>query len=404
MKPVMTSSSHSILTPLHLKTPTHKGLWLVIGVVGVTSLLFAEATDTGLIDGVAPGDLFSYGVHELKWEADANGNRFMDVGEVQVKRGGHWTVLEEKEFVHTVKRRRSQLYMENAYVYKKTPTRDLELYIDFPEDWKASDQRPVMLWFFGGAWNTGTPFAFKAQSLYFAQRGVVGVCVDYRIRTVDGIPTDGYLSGHDAKSAIRWVRKNAAQLGIDPDRIMAGGDSAGGHLALATQIDSLNDPEDDLSISTKVVGLALHNPYVVLINPKSWVYQIDFKTLPPLWVGYSLNDHAAYTDDPTSKRTERNGERLVKELELAGIPLRTYIKPDGGHGFCSGPPHLRTSTEDIDLFFQECGLLEPGTAELPDKQTGGFLGKQHLLKIEAGNATRSVPRSLEFVTRVPSQN
>jgi acetyl esterase/lipase len=187
----------------------------------------------------------------------------MDPGEVEVNRAGTWGALDEAEFKNIVLRRRSQLYMENAYVYKKTPTRDLELYVDFPTAWKPSDKRPAIVWFFGGAWNTGSPFAFKPQAEYFSRRGVVGIRVDYRIRTVDGIKNDGYLSGLDAKTAIRWVRKNAAALGIDPENIMAGGDSAGGHLAIATQIPDLNDPADDLSISTKVSALILHNPYVV---------------------------------------------------------------------------------------------------------------------------------------------
>jgi acetyl esterase/lipase len=288
--------------------------------------------------------------------------------------------------------------MKNAYVYKETPTRDLELYADFPKDWKASDKRPAIVWFFGGAWNTGSPFAFKPQADYFARRGVVGIRVDYRIRTVDGIKNDGYISGLDAKTAIRWVRKNAASLGIDPNNIMAGGDSAGGHLAIATQIPELNDPADDLSISSKVSALLLHNPYVVYINPKSWIYQIDFKTLPPVWVAYGLKDKAAYNDDPSTKRRERNGESFVKELGQAGIPLRTYIKADGGHGFCSGAVHLNPSTLDIDDFLQACGLLPKGKVAGPGKKTAGAWASEHMREIVQGQAILSQPRTLEFVS------
>ena len=126
------------------------------------------------VDGVSPGSLFRYGVHSLKWTADANGNALMDLGEVESERAGQWEPLTKGEFDHTVKRRRLLMYMPNAYIYKKTPTRDLTLYIDFPTEWKATDKRPVMLWFFGGAWNTGDPAAFKPQADYFAKRGVVG--------------------------------------------------------------------------------------------------------------------------------------------------------------------------------------------------------------------------------------
>ncbi len=180
---------------------------------------------------------------------------------------------------------------------------------------------------------------------------------------------------------------------------MTGGDSAGGHLAIATQIKDLNDPSDDLTISTKVSALLLHNPYVVLINPKSWIYQIDFKTLPAVWVAYGLKDKAAYNDDPSSKRTERNGESFVKELTAAGIPLRTYIKADGAHGFCSGGVHVSPSTLDKDDFLQQLKLIPEG--KLPNHKIihYGAWRSEHLRKITEGNATLSLPKTLEFPTK-----
>jgi len=352
----------------------------------------------GTIDAVDPGAHFSYGVHQFQWSADSNANRLIDLDEVEINVNGTWQAVDEDTFTNTIKRRRAGLYMENGFIYKKTPTRDLALYIDFPDNWQESDKRPAIIWFFGGAWNTGTPYAFKSKADYFAKRGVVSVRVDYRIRTVDGIFNDGFISGHDAKTALRWVRKNAGRLGIDPDRIIAGGDSAGGHLAIATQIPTLNDPSDDSSISTKVSALLLHNPYVVFINPASWVYQIDFNTLPPVWISYGLNDKAAYDDDPSSKPSERNGESFVKELSEAGIPLKTYIKADAGHGFCSGPPHLAPSTLDADLFLQQCGLLEKGSASLP-QSSGEAMLNELLQNIEAGKLQPIELKTLEFVTQ-----
>jgi acetyl esterase len=349
------------------------------------------------IDGVAPGGTYRYGIHELKWGKDTNGNRLMDPGEVQRKEKGKWVELEKKDFGITVNRRRSGMYLPNAYIYRRTPTRDLMLYIDFPEDWKASDKRPAMLWFFGGAWSVGNPSHFKPVSEYFAKRGVVGICVDYRIGRVDGNDRNDYRGALDGKTAIRWVRKNAAKLGIDPDRIMAGGDSAGGHIPVATQIPTLNDPDDDLTISGKLAALLMQNPYVVRISEESWVFQMDFKTLPPVWISYGLNDKAAYNDKPGNRREERNGASFIAELEKAGIPLRTYLREGQGHGFCSGP-HLDPSTRDIDDFLQECRLLPPAEAELPDKMTGAARGR-HMQAALAGKVKRAEPEILEFPTK-----
>jgi acetyl esterase len=69
----------------------------------------------------------------------------------------------------------------------------------------------------------------------------------------------------DAKSAIRYVRKNAQRLGIDPNRIVAAGGSAGGHLAAAAgTIAGLDEPNEDAAISSKPNAMLLFNPAVVL--------------------------------------------------------------------------------------------------------------------------------------------
>lgn len=374
----------------------HRAFGLVL--FGLCLNLSANSPEGSTLEGVFPGSEFAYGVHRLKWTADNNQNGVMDLDEAQIERDNAWVGVSKTEFEQLVKRRRALMYMDNAFVYKKTPTRDLELYVDFPPDWKETDCRPAIIWFFGGAWTVGSPFHFAPQADYFARRGVVCLRVDYRIQTVDGIKNDGYTSGLDAKTAVRWVRKNAGRLGIDPKRIMTGGGSAGGHLAMATQIPSMNDPDDDLSVSAKSAALLMHNPYVVRINDQSWVYQIDFKSLPPVWVGYSTLDKGAYTDDPSKERTRRSGETFVQELQAAGIPLRTYIRDEGGHGFCSRPPHLRASTLDIDDFLQECGLLEAGKAEMAEGPSGAAIMQQHLQRVEAGERIRSEPRQLEFVS------
>lgn len=92
---------------------------------------------------------------------------------------------------------------------------------------------------------------------------MVAMAADYRVRDRHGVKAKTCVE--DAKSAIRWIRKNASRLGIDPDRIAAGGGSAGGHLAVSTAtLSSHDDPKDDLSISCRPNALVLFNPAVVL--------------------------------------------------------------------------------------------------------------------------------------------
>jgi acetyl esterase/lipase len=69
----------------------------------------------------------------------------------------------------------------------------------------------------------------------------------------------------DAKSAIRWVRENASDLGIDGNRIAAGGGSAGGHLAAAcATLSKFEEENENKSISSKPNSLVLFNPALVL--------------------------------------------------------------------------------------------------------------------------------------------
>jgi len=65
----------------------------------------------------------------------------------------------------------------------------------------------------------------------------------------------------DAKSAIRWVRAHAKELGIDPAKVIAAGGSAGGHLAAATAlVPGFDSAGDDLSISAVPDAMVLYNP------------------------------------------------------------------------------------------------------------------------------------------------
>jgi acetyl esterase/lipase len=92
---------------------------------------------------------------------------------------------------------------------------------------------------------------------------MVAITADYRVASRHQVKPVTCVA--DAKSAVRWVRANAARLGIDPRRIAVGGGSAGGHLAAATAtLPGLDDPADDLRVSAVPDALVLFNPGLVL--------------------------------------------------------------------------------------------------------------------------------------------
>ncbi len=118
------------------------------------------------------------------------------------------------------------------------------------------DKRPAFLFFHGGGWGAGMPEWGYGQCRHYAERGLVGISFEYRLRWRHG--TTPIESVEDAKSAVRWVRAHAAERGVDPDRIVVAGFSAGGHLAAATAlVPGSDDPADDLALSPVPAALVL---------------------------------------------------------------------------------------------------------------------------------------------------
>ncbi|MFC1551825.1 alpha/beta hydrolase [Candidatus Latescibacterota bacterium] len=147
--------------------------------------------------------------------------------------------------------------------YKTVGDVELRLWIFTPEGHSDKDSRTAVIFFFGGAWRHGSPAQFTKHCEYLAARGMVAMTADYRVRNRHGVKVNSCVA--DAKSAIRWIRTHASRLGIDPDRIVASGGSAGGHLAAATATLMVHDDEDDnFSISAKPNALVLFNPAVVI--------------------------------------------------------------------------------------------------------------------------------------------
>jgi acetyl esterase len=117
---------------------------------------------------------------------------------------------------------------------------------------------PAIVYFTGGGWVGGDVEGQIPNAAWFRDQGIIGIDADYRVKSRHG--TSPIECIQDAKSAIRYVRSHALELGIDPDRIIAAGGSAGGHLAACTFIDGGDTPGEDLKISSKPNALVLHNP------------------------------------------------------------------------------------------------------------------------------------------------
>ncbi len=246
--------------------------------------------------------------------------------------------------------------LSDSHVYKTANGRQLAVAISYPDDWKPDDRRPAIVFFFGGAWEGGTTAQFLPQAKYFAQRGLVCARVDYRVRSRDGVSPDKCVE--DALSSMRWVRKNARALGVDPSRIVSAGGSAGGHLAAcAFFTEGLGDSNDDLTISPKPNAMILYNPALEVmredhpglsedvIEKISPIRHLTKELVPTLIV------------DGTKDFFYDRIRDFVHRADELGAPVEAYWVEGQEHGFFNHTPWLATTTQRVDEFLQSMGYL-----------------------------------------------
>ncbi|WP_022974876.1 alpha/beta hydrolase [Nevskia ramosa] len=88
--------------------------------------------------------------------------------------------------------------------------------------------RPAVIALHGGAWHKGDRTKLQGLGKRLASRGLVALTIDYRL-----VPDAIYPAQlQDVQQAVRWLRANAASIGVDPKRIAIWGSSAGAHLAV----------------------------------------------------------------------------------------------------------------------------------------------------------------------------
>jgi acetyl esterase/lipase len=183
---------------------------------------------------------------------------------------------------------------------------ELDLYLPPGSDGPV----PAAVFLHGGGWRLGSRHAagpaYRGMSPTpferVAQAGIAVASVDYRLSGEATWPAQL----HDAKAAVRWLRARAADLRIDPERIAAWGESAGGHLAELLGL--VTDP--DLEGDVGIVGTASHVSAVV-----AWYAPSD--------VAAVATDTGADPSDATTREAQLLGgaPSTVPELAAQASPV-----------------------------------------------------------------------------------
>ena len=240
-----------------------------------------------------------------------------------------------------------------AYVYKKGDGKRLHLYVLEPK--KGSTKvKPAIIFFHGGGWVAGQAGQFNVQAHAAAEGGMVAIEVQYRLIRGTESPK---VCVEDAKSAVRWVREHATELGVDPNRIVEAGGSAGGYLAaFATMVPGWNDPHDDLSVSSKADLLILYNP-VIDNSPSGYGYKrfaAEYKRYSPYFYVTPLTPPMLIMSGTNDKLIHEAVLKTFRDkLQEAGVPCDLILYPGAGHGFFNYPPHLKETTEAMLSFLQK---------------------------------------------------
>lgn len=124
-----------------------------------------------------------------------------------------------------VERARGEIVFEQGIEYSNPDEQHLQLNLARPK--AGEGKRPAVVCIHGGGFRAGDRKRWDGLCQKLAERGYVAVTVTYRLAPKHQFPA----AVNDVKAAVRWLRANAEKYQIDPDRIAALGDSAGGHLA-----------------------------------------------------------------------------------------------------------------------------------------------------------------------------
>ncbi|MBN1849253.1 MAG: alpha/beta hydrolase [Deltaproteobacteria bacterium] len=168
---------------------------------------------------------------------------------------------------------------DKVKVYKNIAGRGLTAHVFFSKGINISERIPGYLFFHPGGWAMGEPEWGYDLCYHISKLGVVAISFEYRLSSIGGDSPADAVS--DAKSAIRWTREHSGELGIDPGMILAGGISAGGHLALCTaMIPGFDDPGDNMDSSAMPQALALHTAPVNPAMDNHFITLLQGKTKP----------------------------------------------------------------------------------------------------------------------------
>ena len=252
-----------------------------------------------------------------------------------------------------------------AFVFKAQADWELRLHVVSPADGQPAQRRTAVLAFFGGGWSSGTPERSIGWARWAASHGMVGIAADYRTR--QRFQTTPEASIADGRSALAWVATHAAELGVDPQKIIVMGSSAGAHVAAWTALTHSAPWPDEQARSTPPAALILVSP---VTDTKAGGYggPARFGDSPARALAASVTDHLNPGLAPTlvfhavQDKTVPyvNSEAFCAAMRAQQNRCELVTFTEGGHTFYAqsqgGALALEKIYADMQTFIRSLGL------------------------------------------------
>jgi acetyl esterase len=231
----------------------------------------------------------------------------------------------------------------------------------FPANHNPSDKAPCFVFFHGGAWTGGHLNQGNLFCEYLSSRGMVAITENYSMHPKEAqkqLPegeSRKRICVMDGKTVIRWVKEHADELGINPERMVVSGASAGGHIGVLSMMDrDFSNPEDPKEINTEVQAFILLCPaFTVLAKDTSSdvnVFKHLDKQFPPTLFIVGETDNWKNASDV-----------LVEKLSAKNEEVDVWMGPSAGHMFFRTEGWRTPTLLRMDAFLTAKGFLEGST-------------------------------------------
>lgn len=260
--------------------------------------------------------------------------------------------------------------------YVRYGDRELQLDLYIPKklaDAGFTNTTPGVVLVHCGGWQAGYRTHLTPMAIELAKAGYVAATITYRLAPEAQYPA----AVNDVKAAIRWLRSNAADYGVDPARIAVGGSSAGGQIASLTGVTNhllRFDPQAQDSDVSSAVQLILnidglsdftsaearkHEDLPAGQSAAGAWFGGNYAEKRDLWHDASPTYYVGETTPPVlylnsaQERFHVGRDEMMAKLAIYGIPTKTVTLANTPHTFWLYEPWIKPAAEVVVEFLDE---------------------------------------------------